>query len=105
MRYFLCLIVTTLLVGSGLALAVPSGKILEFTQSSMGKVKFDGLVHKEAGIKCNECHNSGVFPKMKQGTVNITMEQIYAGQLCGLCHNGQRAFDAKGNCNRCHIEP
>jgi c(7)-type cytochrome triheme protein len=40
---------------------------------------------------------------MKQGTVTITMEQIYAGKLCGVCHNGQRAFDAKSNCNRCHL--
>ena len=104
MRRLLCLFVVTLLVGSGVALAVPSGKVLEFVKSSMGMVKFDGTVHKEAGLKCNECHNAGVFPKMKQGTVNITMDEIYAGKLCGVCHNGQRAFDAKGNCDRCHIK-
>jgi c(7)-type cytochrome triheme protein len=45
-----------------------------------------------------------MFPKMKQGTVTITMEQIYAGQFCGVCHNGQRAFEAKKNCNRCHVK-
>ncbi|MDX1581818.1 MAG: cytochrome c3 family protein [Alphaproteobacteria bacterium] len=41
---------------------------------------------------------------MKQGETEITMEAIYAGRLCGVCHNGQRAFDAKGNCNRCHVK-
>ena len=52
---------------------------------------------------CKDCHNDGLFPKMKQGTVKITMEQIYAGKLCGTCHNGKKAFEAKGNCQRCHV--
>ncbi len=70
----------------------------------MGKVTFDGTIHKEAGNKCKDCHNKGMFPKMKQGTVTITMNDIYAGKLCGVCHNGERAFDAKGNCARCHVK-
>jgi c(7)-type cytochrome triheme protein len=45
-----------------------------------------------------------MFPKMKQGTVKITMDEIYAGKLCGACHNGKRSFDAKSNCNRCHVK-
>ena len=104
MRHIICLAIVTLFVGSGIALAVPSGKVLEFNNSPMGLVKFDGKVHKEQGVKCKECHNKEMFPKMKQGTVHITMEEIYAGRLCGVCHNGQRAFDAKSNCNRCHIK-
>jgi c(7)-type cytochrome triheme protein len=43
-----------------------------------------------------------MFPEMKQGTVEIKMSAIYAGQLCGTCHNGERAFEAKKNCIRCH---
>jgi c(7)-type cytochrome triheme protein len=46
-----------------------------------------------------------MFPKMKQGTITITMEEIYAGRLCGVCHNGKRAFAPAGNCSRCHIKP
>jgi c(7)-type cytochrome triheme protein len=45
-----------------------------------------------------------MFPKMKQGTVKITMDEIYASKQCGVCHNGGRAFDAKGNCGRCHVK-
>lgn len=86
------------------ALAVPPGTIIEFSDNPMGKVVFDGKVHKEADISCKECHKDGLFPKMKQGTVKITMEDIYAGRLCGICHNGQRAFAAPGNCERCHIK-
>ncbi len=104
MRQILCLVVISLLVGAGVALAVPSGKVIEFNNSPMGLVKFDGKIHKEAGNKCKDCHNSDMFPKMKQGTVTITMDDIYAGKYCGVCHNGQRAFDANGNCDRCHVK-
>jgi c(7)-type cytochrome triheme protein len=104
MQKAISLVVVTLFLSSTVALAVPASKIIEFNKSPMGVVKFDGTVHKEAGVKCKECHNSEMFPNMKQGTVNITMDQIYAGKLCGVCHNGKRAFDAKGNCARCHIK-
>jgi len=87
-----------------LALAVAPGMVLEFSNNPMGKVVFDGKVHKDAGLVCKDCHNKDMFPAMKQGTVKITMQEIYAGRLCGVCHNGQRAFGTKGNCNRCHLK-
>lgn len=105
MSRMLTLMMVVLLVSTGLALAVPAGKTIEFKNSSMGVVKFDGEVHKKAAASCKECHNDGMFPKMKQGTVKITMEQIYAGKLCGTCHNGKKAFEAKANCQRCHLPP
>lgn len=98
------LIVTILFVSSAVALAVPAQKTLEFNKSPMGTVIFDGTVHKEAGNKCKDCHNQEMFPEMKLGTVTITMDEIYAGNLCGVCHDGKRAFDAKGNCARCHVK-
>ena len=104
MRKLTVLFVTILFLSSSVALAVPAKKTIEFNKSPMGAVTFDGTVHKEAGAKCKECHNSDMFPKMKQGTVTITMDEIYAGNLCGVCHNGGRAFDAKGNCARCHVK-
>ncbi len=103
MRTLLLLFITTFLT-AGLAMAVPPGKTLEFKESPLGTVTFDGKLHKEAGNSCKDCHNDGAFPKMKQGTVKITMDEIYAGKYCGVCHNGQRAFDAKSNCNRCHVK-
>jgi len=104
MQKLTVLIVTLLFLSSTVALAVPGKKTIEFTKSPMGTVTFDGTVHKEAGAKCKECHNKDVFPKMKQGTVEITMNDIYAGKLCGVCHNGGRAFDAQTNCARCHVK-
>lgn len=102
MSRVITLLVVILFVSGGLALAVPAGKSLEFKNSSLGTVTFDGAVHKKAAASCKECHTDGMFPKMKQGTVKITMDEIYAGKLCGACHNGKKAFEAKANCQRCH---
>lgn len=85
------------------AFAVPAGKSLTFDKSAIGTVEFDGTLHNQAADKgCRTCHNPDTFPQMKKGTVTITMEKIYAGEQCGICHNGAEAFAAKGNCNRCH---
>ena len=102
MKNVVMLIVAALFLSSGIALAVPPGKTLDFSKSPMGTVTFSGKIHADAGVKCMECHNAEVFPKMKQGTVEIKMDKIYAGELCGKCHNGKRAFSAKTSCNRCH---
>ncbi len=104
MQRLAVLIVTILFLSATVVLAVPAKKTIEFTKSPMGVVTFDGTLHKEAGNKCKDCHNTEMFPKMKQGTVTITMDEIYAGNLCGVCHNGDRAFDAKSNCARCHVK-
>jgi c(7)-type cytochrome triheme protein len=84
---------------AGTALAVPSGKTLEFP-STMGKVVFDGKIHADKGFKCGDCHTK-IFP-MKQTT--ITMAEINAGMECGVCHNGEKAFKASdpANCTKCH---
>ena len=84
--------------------AVSSGKTLEFKGSATGVVTFDGAIHQKAVASCKDCHKEGLFPKMKQGSVKITMKEIYAGKLCGVCHNGKKAFEAKGNCARCHVK-
>ena len=96
------LLMIIMFVAVGVAFAVPGQKTLEFKDSPMGTVTFDGTIHKDAGNKCKDCHNKEMFPKMKQGTVKITMNDIYDSKLCGVCHNGTKAFDAKTNCNRCH---
>ncbi|MDD3802657.1 c(7)-type cytochrome triheme domain-containing protein [Desulfuromonas thiophila] len=90
------------LLGASVALAVPAGKSLTFDKGAPGVVTFDGALHNKAAKSCRECHNPEVFPQMKQGAVTIKMKEIYAGKQCGICHNGERAFSAKGNCQRCH---
>jgi c(7)-type cytochrome triheme protein len=84
---------------AGTALAVPSGKTLEFP-GAMGKVVFDGKIHADKGFKCGDCHTK-IFP-MKRTT--LTMAEINAGKECGACHNGEKAFKASdpANCTKCH---
>lgn len=102
MKKWFVLLTVIMFVGSSIAVAVPGKKTLTFDKSPQGVVTFDGTIHKEAGMKCKDCHNKEMFPKMKKGTVTITMNDIYASKLCGVCHNGSKAFDAKTNCDRCH---
>ena len=91
-----------IMLACGNALAVGPGKKLEFKGSPMGTVVFDGSTHKDAELTCSDCHNPEIFPKMKQGSVKITMNELYAGKYCGRCHNGKKAFLIMGNCTRCH---
>jgi c(7)-type cytochrome triheme protein len=88
-------------VFAGSALAVPSGKTLEWPTTA-GKVIFDGKVHAEKGLKCSDCHTK-IF-KMKKGADEMTMAEINKGKFCGECHNGEKAFktDDASNCSRCH---
>lgn len=92
------------LLSAGSAGAVGAGKKLEYRGSPQGVVVFDGTAHKNAGLTCSDCHNPGMFPAMKQGTVTITMNDLYAGKYCGRCHDGKKAFMIKDNCTRCHRE-
>ncbi|MEW6109688.1 MAG: cytochrome c3 family protein [Nitrospirota bacterium] len=96
----LTLLVSIIFIGS--ALAVPPGKTLEYTGGGMGKVIFDGKAHADKGLKCNDCHTK-VF-QMKKGSVKIKMADMNAGQNCGTCHNGEKAFKPSepASCAKCH---
>lgn len=98
----ICIFLTTM--ASTSALAVGPGKNLDFDGGTMGMVIFDGLTHKNAGFNCPDCHNPEIFPKMKQGSVKITMKELYAGKYCGKCHDGKNGFLIKENCSRCHFK-
>lgn len=98
-------VVFVLLISVALAgnvFAVSSGKTVEFAGGGNGKVIFDGKIHADAGLKCNDCHTK-IFP-MKKGATKITMADMNAGKTCGVCHNGQKAFKPSddANCGKCH---
>ncbi len=91
------------LVLSASAFAVPAGKTVEFEAKGAGKVVFDGKVHADKGLKCADCHQSGLV-KMKKGGDVMTMKDMEAGKFCGACHNGTKAFSVEdaANCAKCH---
>jgi c(7)-type cytochrome triheme protein len=81
------------------AMAVPPGKTLEYEGGGTGKVVFDGKIHADKGLKCNDCHTT-IF-QMKKGSAKLTMADLNAGKYCGVCHNGTKSFKVV-NCARCH---
>jgi c(7)-type cytochrome triheme protein len=99
----LALVVIVSLAMAVAAFAVPAGKTVEFDGKGAGKVVFDGKMHADKGLKCAECHQSGLF-KMKKGGDVLTMKDMDAGKNCGACHNGTKAFDVKdkASCAKCH---
>lgn len=92
-----------LMLATGNVMAVPSGSTVEFA-SSMGKVTFSGKAHADKGLQCADCHSKPKLFEMKKGGDKITMAAINEGKFCGTCHDGKKAFSAKGaaSCVKCH---
>ncbi len=69
-------------------------------------VLFDHRLHvEEAGLSCEDCHDE-VF-EMEAGSTqeneDFTMESLYQGKYCGVCHDGESAFASNTRCATCHI--
>lgn len=64
-------------------------------------VKFPHNSHTE-WLACSNCHDSLFVPKA--GANPITMEKIFRGQYCGVCHD-RVAFITHYSCERCHSVP
>ncbi|WP_455201523.1 c(7)-type cytochrome triheme domain-containing protein [Kaarinaea lacus] len=67
--------------------------------AGMNPVIFPHWVHRTK-YSCRACHESLGF-KMKAGTSGITMQKIFAGEFCAVCHNGKTAFET-AKCQLCH---
>lgn len=94
-------VVLAAVLAFGSAMAVPSGKTVEYAGADKGKVVFDGKVHADKGLKCPECHTK-IWP-MKKGTA-MKMADLNGGKFCGTCHDGKKAFKTSDdkNCAKCH---
>jgi c(7)-type cytochrome triheme protein len=67
--------------------------------AGMNPVIFPHWVHRMK-FSCRACHETLGF-KMKAGTSGITMQKIFQGEYCAVCHNGKVAFDTS-QCQICH---
>jgi len=79
-------------------------KDVEFAGGGAGKVIFSHEQHTEkVGMDCKECHTK-LFKMKKGSTEGITMAKMEAGENCGACHNGEKAFSVKdeASCPKCH---
>lgn len=70
-------------------------------KSDVGAVVFPHWFHR-IRYKCKVCHEN-IFI-MKSGANSISMRRIMEGEACGVCHNGQIAWEAL-YCERCHSAP
>ncbi len=83
------------------AWAKVGGGDITFSVHGADNVVYSHDVHvTRVGLKCADCHYK-VF-KMARLQNQATMADMQNGVSCGACHNGQKAFAVKGNCNRCH---
>ena len=88
---------------AGPARAVPPGFTLEFDGNGEGKVTFSGNAHsRRAKPHCADCHFE-LFDVSRSS--QITRADHKRQQFCFACHDGEQAFAAKQNCDRCHVEP
>ena len=82
--------------------AVPPGLTLEFDGHGEGKVVFAGARHTGRGMHCSNCHLD-IFDTSRSS--QITRADHRREEFCFVCHDGERAFAARGKCDRCHAEP
>lgn len=87
---------------SGTARAVPPGLTIEFDGNGEGKVIFAGARHAGQGMHCSNCHMEIFYVSRNS---QITRADHRRHQACFVCHDGERAFAARSNCDRCHAEP
>ena len=86
----------------GTARAVPPGLTIEFDGNGEGKVVFAGAQHTGPGMHCSNCHMEIFYVSRNS---QITRADHRRHQACFVCHDGERAFAARSNCDRCHAEP
>ena len=102
-RVAAALAILVLSVGlAGRATAVPPGFTIEFDGNGEGKVTFVGAKHTGKGMHCSNCHMEIFYVSRNS---QITRADHRRHQACFVCHDGERAFAARSNCDRCHAEP
>ena len=71
---------------------------ITYTMPGFAPVDFNHRFH-GAVFSCDTCHPEPW--EMQAHATKMTMNQMYQGQFCGTCHNGQAAFAATA-CVQCH---
>ena len=98
----LVILVALALEWPGIAQAVPPGFSVEFDGKGEGKVTFTGAKHTGKDMHCSTCHME-IFHVSRSAP--ITRADHKHKQACFVCHDGERAFAPRKNCDRCHAEP
>ncbi len=87
-------------IATTVAWGAVGGGDINFSPKGAGAVTYSHESHVvQAKLKCSDCHYK-IF--QQTSTRTMTMAEMQQGLYCGACHNGQRAFDVKANCTKCH---
>lgn len=79
---------------------VGGGEIV-FPVKTPGNAVFSHDFHvADAGFSCTDCHDRIYVTRQKDK--RVTMTEMRKEKSCGACHNGEKAFSVKADCNRCH---
>lgn len=90
-----------IMLAASMSSAVVGGGDVAFEGTKAGNVTFSHDTHVGGiGLQCTDCHDSLYVTREKHK--HVTMAQMQKGKSCGACHNGEKAFDVKANCNNCH---
>ncbi len=101
MRRMLVAVIVVCLAVAPAAWGKVGGGDITFSVKGAENVVYSHDTHvTKAGLKCSDCHYK--IYKMTKLQKQATMADMQKGSSCGTCHNGQRAFDVKTNCTRCH---
>jgi len=101
MKKVLASVAACITVFAATAWGAVGGGDITFSLTGASSVVFSHDTHvTKYKQKCGDCHYR-IFTTTAQRK-DVTMAQMQKGQSCGACHNGQRAFDVKGACNKCH---
>jgi c(7)-type cytochrome triheme protein len=112
LRFVLVFLASLALCLSGLVVFGQTKKAptkMTFTAKT-GNVPFDHTSH-EKHVKgdCKVCHDK-LFPQDAKAPLNYKAAMHKTAETaktsCGGCHHaGGTAFEAKGNCAKCHVKP
>src|SRR3990172_11648738 len=72
----------------------------------LGAVPFSHKFHvTEKKLQCPDCHTKVFQMKKMAASKDMTMAKLNAGEFCGKCHNGKKAFATKEakDCAKCHV--
>ena len=95
------LLIVLITVFAAAAWGAVGGGEITFSLTAVSSVVFSHDAHvTKHKLKCGDCHYR-IYTTTAQRK-DVTMAEMQKGQSCGVCHNGQRAFDVKGHCNSCH---
>jgi c(7)-type cytochrome triheme protein len=75
-------------------------KELAYKVEDIGDVTFSHKSH-TAKFSCKACHP--IVFGMKKTAGKMTMDDMYEGKFCGVCHNGRTAPSVE-DCEKCHQE-